>query len=144
MGKEVSCYLSVRIKNSSVAFGLQNELEDMGIAVRNPCLITPRVEPEQLPEYIARECYRMIDTSPFVVLVVRGGDDFGNDCAAEVGYAFHARKRVLVFAGEANSVEEAGKSLFGHDDTRRLRGVIGQGDIFVDSKSLARAMLLSD
>lgn len=93
-----SVYLSVRIKNYELASDVQDRLEQYGIKVFNPCSITPNnIAPENIPEWIADACYKMIDDSDCVVLLAGDGSDFGNDCSAELGYTKASNKPAFIF-----------------------------------------------
>jgi nucleoside 2-deoxyribosyltransferase len=110
------CYLSVRIVNTELAAKVQSALESRGIKVFNPCLITPpKVPHKDIPKEVADACYAMMEKSGCTVLIAGQGDDFGGDCAAELGFTHGAKKPVYILVdGDPNRARERMTEIYRH------------------------------
>jgi nucleoside 2-deoxyribosyltransferase len=86
-------YLSIPIRFYDDAARIQQELEQAGMTVLNPCTLVPHDCPkDRLPAFFAHACFNMIDRAEALILF---SDYYGRDCATEVGYAIHSRKPIF-------------------------------------------------
>ena len=100
MNENLSVYISIPIKFCNIAYKIEQRLRENGFEVFNPCKIIPRGVPqEELPYFIATECWRLIDESSIIVAYM---DYYGRDCAAEMGYGIARGKLIfpISFSGD--------------------------------------------
>ena len=79
-----------------------------------------------------------MDDADCTVLLLGDGDDFGRDCAVEVGYTHGAKKPVLGYATNSQSSWEI---LCESDERPIVAGTIGRENIFEELNQLAFAIL---
>jgi nucleoside 2-deoxyribosyltransferase len=129
-------YLSTRIAWCSEARELEDELIGQGIEVENPCHIMPsEIPPADRQRVVSSECYKMINRSDAVVLLISGGSGtVGRDCSAEVGYTVAQEKPIFAYGKE-----EALGNLLKVDDGQRfmLTGQIEELKAIGTSEELA-------
>lgn len=103
--RSMKVYLAIPIRFCSEGSIVQDELERRGIVVMNPCRIDSHnlsIEKDRIPAHVANQCYEMIDAAEAIIFFA---DSYGRDCAAEVGYAFHARIPVFPISLAKNESE---------------------------------------
>jgi nucleoside 2-deoxyribosyltransferase len=86
-------YISIPMREAEKSYIIEEALQKIGFKVNNPCRI-PGIETadkELLASHFSGECYRMMDESGLMVLLL---DYFGNDCAAEIGYMYGSQKYI--------------------------------------------------
>jgi len=141
---EVSCYLSVRMKNKNAAACVAHILSNRyGIHVENPCTITPSVPHSEMPAAIAQACYDMMARTLAVVLISGDGTDFGLDCATELGYTIASHKPIYVMGwadGPFTLQENLRQAELARTERSVLSDSIPSRNYFVRLKLLAEAL----